>query len=391
MIIKDENKTKAQLIEKIRKLEAENISCRKENEHLKTMFSTGINDENQAAMILHDIIEYNPVAIQIFDKYGITMSVNKAHFNLFKATPPDTFCLFTDPQFAEQGLDKEFQKLKKGETITIDSSTYNLSKFDKSYNDELFYIKSIAFPVLDKDGQAERFVMMQLDITKEKQDEIKMHELNQQLRRTTAHLQHSIEEERLLISQELHDHLGQLLTGIKLDLDAIVMNMADKDEIIKIKKIVVRINQLISSVKNFTATIRPVMLSGQSMKSNIDWYVSEFEKRNNIKVTMDIDYSIELPDQMSLGVFRIIQEALTNVSRHSKAGRVELVIKKIKKSFHMIISDDGIGIRDELMSQKNSFGIIIMNERVESMGGKFSISTANESGTEITINIPLKS
>jgi signal transduction histidine kinase len=204
------------------------------------------------------------------------------------------------------------------------------------------------------------------------------------------HLEMSIEKEREYFSGELHDLVGQSLTGLKMDIDAILMTRPKDECSMKFKEVVTRLNDLIKTVQNITATVRPMMLRGKGLKQNIEWYISEFERRSKMEVFENIDYSVDLPQDVVICVIRILQESLTNIIRHSKATQVGIMIKRSGDWLHMTVSDNGVGITDEQKNSQDSSGIIIMNERVSTLGGRFHITTEDKLGTKINIQFPLK-
>ncbi|MEI6852932.1 MAG: ATP-binding protein, partial [Bacteroidota bacterium] len=339
--------------------------------------------------LLQKIIDQNPLSIQIFDKDGITKKVNQAHFDLFQATPPDTFCLFTDPQFAKQGLDKEFEKLKKGESINIGYSYYNPKEFDPKFKDELLHIRTIGFPILDDNGAPESYVLMQRDISKEKEDEIKMNELNNHLQELTEFLQDVREDERNNISLELHDELGQKLSAIKLGLGMLRSKTSNKILISEMDELIEMINESFDGVRKLTTRLQNNVVGDVGIIKALEGLICEFEKRNNLIVRKKIDTEINLDRNISLHFYRILQESLTNIMRHANADEVEIRLIRIDNSIEFSISDNGVGITDKDKNSIKSFGIVGMKKRSDSIGANFYINSTENVGTQIKIILPL--
>jgi signal transduction histidine kinase len=373
--MKDADKTKSQLIDELQQLRIE-YSQYKEN--------------NPDAAMWQQVIDRSPFSIQVVDKEGFSLSVNQAHTDFFRAVPEPTYNLFTDPQLLAQGLDEWFERLKQGEAVFFPDTSYNPSMNNPEYPDITVWLKTCSFPMLDADGKPMRYVVIHENISNRIQTEKELNDLTVRLQSMAAHIQYSVEKEKTYIANELHDQVGQYLTGMKFDLDAVIINMQESEKVKQIRNTVVRINELIGIVQNLTATIKPVVLSGMGLKADVDWFVREFEQRTQMDVFMDIDYTLDISEEAALSIFRILQESLTNIGRHSKASRVEIIVKKVNESFHFVISDNGIGITEEQINSQKSFGIIIMKERVNAMGGTFIISSKNKTGTRIDISIPLK-
>jgi signal transduction histidine kinase len=371
----DNFKTNVQLIDELQQLRSEYKYYR---------------ENNPDAAMWQQVIDRSPFSIQMVDKEGFSISVNQAHTDFFMAIPPPDYNLFNDPQLLAQGLDIWFDKMKQGEAVFFPDTSYNPSKINSNFPDITIWLKTCGFPMLDADGKPMRFVVIHENITEHVKLEMELNELNVRLQSMASYNQYSVEKEKTQIAVELHDQIGQHLTGLKYDLDAIIIDMQEQEKVLKIKNIVNRINELINRVENLTSTIRPVTLHGGSMKSSVEWYLKNFEQQSGIKVNADIDFTIELPEEDALIIYRILQEAFINIGRHSKATQAEIIVKNLHNSFHLVISDNGIGITDEQIHSVKSFGLLIINERVKALNGSFSISSENNIGTRIEISIPLK-
>jgi signal transduction histidine kinase len=383
MINDDNKKSKAKLIAELQEL-------RRQNQDYKARMVNqpviGLHTE----MMMKKLITHSPISIQVLDKIGGLISVNDAHTRLFQALPPPDYNLFTDKILLEQDLDDSFRRLKRGEVVFFPDTWYNAHLYDPAFQDKKVWVKTCGISVPDTDGQPQFFIIMHEDISERILNGYELNELNSRLQSMAARIQDSVEKEKSYIAYELHDQVGQYLTGIKYELFSVIMKMPEDENVLKIKNIIVSIKELLVRVQNLTATIRPVVLSGMGMKANIDWYIHEFEQQTKIKVLTDIDYSISLSDDNALIIYRILQESLTNIGRHSKANRADIIVKKVDETFNLTISDNGIGITDEQIHAHKSYGIFFMKERIKSIGGSFSISSKKDAGTQIDISIPLK-
>jgi len=210
--------------------------------------------------------------------------------------------------------------------------------------------------------------------------------------------QTSIEEERLNIARDLHDELGQVLTALKIDIMMLwkkigagklpSKELADEE----LGSIVQLVDKITLSVKEISSGLRPETLDELGLVEAIRWHAVEFERRNNIKCILTLPFhSMNLSGCLSIALFRIVQETLTNVARHSKATRVEIKLSEKDGEISLEISDNGVGISDSHVQSSKSLGLIGLRERVHLHNGKLSIHSGKEGGTKVSIVIPQSS
>jgi PAS domain S-box-containing protein len=235
------------------------------------------------------------------------------------------------------------------------------------------------------------------EITERKNAEEKLEEANEQLRALTARIVSVREEERTTLSREIHDELGSSLTGLKMDLMLIKRNIKsnpDEQTIAYIMENITSMAKLIDTtivkVRQIVTELRPEVLDELGLVEAIRWYAGEFQKRTEVPVQLTI-----FPRNFTMGkvqtteLFRIFQEVLTNVSRHSQASKVLVFLKKEKQLCTLRIKDNGIGIKEADLARKNSFGLMGMRERTSLMNGNLKISGKPGEGTTITIEVPV--
>src|SRR5271169_3047379 len=216
---------------------------------------------------------------------------------------------------------------------------------------------------------------------------------HEQLRYLAAHLQSAREEERTNIAREIHDELGQALTALKIDLSLIAQklqnNVCNPTLAEKMKAGVDVVNSTILTVKKICTELRPAILDHLGLGAAIEWQAEEFQKRSGIKceVTLTPDNIAADKDQSTV-LFRIFQEALTNVLRHSKATEVKATLTEQNAGIVLEIADNGIGFAAEQLSKANSFGIVGMRERVHICNGELRISGRPNEGATITALVP---
>jgi signal transduction histidine kinase len=199
------------------------------------------------------------------------------------------------------------------------------------------------------------------------------------------------EEERASIAREVHDELGQILTALKFNWVRIAAKLKDMDEPLHkaVSADVELIDKTISTVKKICTELRPGILDHLGLGPAIEWQVHEFQQRSGIECELVLS-SEEVTDDKNLGIalFRILQEALTNILRHSKATKVKAVLAELDNNIVFEISDNGIGITEKDLSKSNSFGLVGMRERVYPWKGDVQITGDRIKGTNIKISIP---
>lgn len=241
----------------------------------------------------------------------------------------------------------------------------------------------------DDNGEIVKLVGTVHDITQRKKIEEEQKRSLAQLKQLSVHIEQAREDERLNISRELHDDLGQALTAVKIDLEIIKQQSTDaivKDKLDSVKALV---GGAIKSVQKITSQLRPEIIDDLGLEAAIDWYSNDFSKRYGIEVFLDIDSEIFFSKEKSLSLFRIVQESLTNIARHAHATHVEILLNKQGDDIQLVIADNGVGISDDHINSKNSFGIMSLKERAEFLGGSFEISKGEKFGSKILINFPI--
>jgi PAS domain S-box-containing protein len=230
------------------------------------------------------------------------------------------------------------------------------------------------------------------DITERKQAEQKLRRTSKLLRELATHLQSIREEERTMIAQEIHDELGQVLTALKIQVSLLANKLYDNQEPLKqkINSLSDMIDASVESVQKISAKLRPGILDELGIIAAIEWQAEEFEKLTNIKCSVLLPKEeLNLEKDKSTAIFRIFQEALTNIARHSEATRVQLSLLNYQSNVYLEIRDNGKGITQEQIKDFKSLGIHGMEERALVFGGQVSIEGIAGKGTKVKIEIPL--
>ncbi len=213
-----------------------------------------------------------------------------------------------------------------------------------------------------------------------------------QLRALTTYLQYVREEERTRIAREVHDELGQALTGLKLDLSWLATKVARSTQPVqdKVKTMVNHIDETILTVRRIATELRPGILDSFGLVAALEWQANEFQSRASIpcQVTSSVDDS-QLNQEVTTVFFRIYQEALTNIIRHANATRVDVLLTEENGALVLAVKDNGRGISEEEIANTRSIGLVGMRERAMLIGGDITLQGAPGQGTTLTLRVPL--
>ncbi|MGC9364750.1 MAG: PAS domain S-box protein [Fidelibacterota bacterium] len=232
-----------------------------------------------------------------------------------------------------------------------------------------------------------------IDIDDRKRAESDLKESRDQLRNLAAHLQTIREEERLIIAREIHDELGQALTALKMDLIWLQKRLApDQPEPLeKVHSMSELVDSTIQTVRRISTELRPGLIDDLGLQAAMEWYCGEFCGRTGIDCKMELDNDeFHLEQDRVIAVFRIFQEALTNVVRHAKATKIFISLHRNSDLLTMEIKDNGIGITEDQIHSPKSLGLVGLRERVNPWGGRVVISGARNVGTTVKVTLPIQ-
>jgi len=316
----------------------------------------------------YKIIETNEATLR---QYGYTREEFLA-LDVFKLRPPE------DEERLKQYTNRNFRGIhyagiwrhqkKDGTIIYVDITTY-----DTHY-----------------EGNAVRLVLA-IDVTEQHLAEEKLKQSYESIRELTDHLHTVREEERMHIAREIHDELGQLLTVLKMDVAWLNKRLSPEPGPVKekITDLLLLIDTTVKTVRRIASELRPSLLDDLGLIAAMEWHFEEFQKRSGIEGSSQLpDQEIPLPDSLKIGLFRIFQESLTNVARHSGAKNVAVELLKNENRLILTIRDDGIGF-DTGESKRKTLGLVGMRERAEVMGGEYCIEGEPGRGTTVRVSVPL--
>jgi len=306
-----------------------------------------------------------------------TEAVGKYFHKLFEVRFREPFDTMMEKLFATGKWEGELiYKRKNGTTIPV-SSLWLLRADDGK----------VPASILELDNDISSLKMIEHEITSSRE----------QLRNFAAHIQSIREEERTAIAREIHDGLGQALTGLKMDLAWIILKLPKQQNQELVKKIEsssLLIDSTIKTVRRLTSQLRPGILDDLGLVAAIESELNEYQNRTGIRCTFHTEFEeVSLNKESATAVFRIVQESLTNILLHANASEVKISMKKSASEFRFTIQDNGKGISPEALARADSFGLLGMRERAAVFAGEVTINKPSPrgKGTLVTIKIPEES
>jgi signal transduction histidine kinase len=217
---------------------------------------------------------------------------------------------------------------------------------------------------------------------------------HKQLRALSVYLQYVREDERIRISRQVHDELGQALTGLKMDLywlaNRLPKNLRVAQE--KARAMSAHIDSTIQTVRRISTELRPGILDDLGLAAALEWQAQEFQRRTGMRCRVRTEVTETcFAQELNTAFFRIFQETMTNVIRHARATRVEVVLREDEGYLLMEVKDNGRGISTDEITNTKSIGLLGMRERAALLGGELHITGQAGRGTSVTVKIPLTS
>ena len=250
--------------------------------------------------------------------------------------------------------------------------------------------------VHDGPGSITHWRVALLDITERKLAEARLRDTLEEVRTLSGRLTTVQEEERTRIARELHDELGVRLTCLKIDLSRLHTMMSEGAGVgapikagEKIRSMVEQVDTTIASVQRLVTELRPAVLDDLGLVAAIEWQCQDFQKRTGIPCTcLTSADDIAMGPAATTALFRICQEALTNVARHARATAATVKLELRNDFLQLVVADNGLGIPDTKVSDRQSLGLLGMRERVAQFGGETTIQGHPGTGTTVTACLP---
>ncbi len=386
--IKEKEKREASLLAANKKLLLQNEE--KEKQAMELMIA---NEALQhAEENFRRSISESPLGIRIVTIDEETIYVNKAFLEIYEIDSLEAFKKVPainryTPESYEHQVIRNKQR-RKGHQI------YNYELSIIRANGEIRFVKVWRKEVLW--NGIKHFQVINLDITDQKRAEEALWNSQQEMRKFAGHLQNIREEERKGLAREIHDDLGQALIALKIDMGLLrkkisqsLEKMSLADMLDKVDMLVSQINKTIKIMRRIMNGLRPEIIDLLGFIDAAKSYVDEFQEWHNLRCEFETKLeTINIDPEQSVALFRILQEALTNVAIHSQATEVKIQLHAAPDLLIMEVKDNGIGFDENNIVKLDSYGMIGMKERVLLLGGKVTISGKSGEGTCVMVEMP---
>jgi PAS domain S-box-containing protein len=254
-----------------------------------------------------------------------------------------------------------------------------------------------AFPLMDQNDRIEFVATITKDISILKNLELELRDSQRRLKKFSRKSIEALEADRKAVSRELHDSIGGNLAAIKFALESTVKKIVEKPDAAttSLEKTILHLAETIKDCKRISANLRPEIIDDRGLLATIDWHTRQFSQHySQIKIIQQIDVDEqEVPEPLKIVIYRVIQEALNNTAMHSKADTIYIRLKKSGNYFEAEVEDNGRGFDLEEVANRgdriSGYGLKSMRERVEIIGGSFSVHSLLTTGTRISITLPV--
>ncbi|NLJ14702.1 MAG: PAS domain-containing protein [Ignavibacteria bacterium] len=341
---------------------------------------------------LTSVIDASEDAIFVVDKQGILHSWNKEAERMFGYSaeqmvgqPITILDHYVDFEILVSIFSEENIQQKKG---IRHIEMVQINRLDRQY-----FVSFTIYPFFNEAGDTLGISTIVRDRTEAVMAERALIESEQQMRNLALHLDKVIEDERKEIASAIHDELGYSLSAIKRDIIWLQreVNKHDSKNKERVEDMVKLVDTTIQKVKSISLNLRPAVLDHFGLVAAIEWQAGEFQRRMATRCKVVIEPNdIVVEEEFKVPIFRIFQEALTNITRHAKASRVDVSLTQKDNILELRVTDNGIGIPPEKINDPNCFGLLGIREKAASIGGVATIERREEGGTCVFLKLEMK-
>jgi PAS domain S-box-containing protein len=328
------------------------------------------------------ILRYTPAVVYLKDRHGRYKLVNPRFeellgFNNDHIQGKSDYEIFPGPM-ADQFSAQDLTVLREGRALQVEGQI--------QLPDGLHTYLSVKFPIYNEWGATDGLCGISTDITELKKAQ-------EQLRLLSGSIMAGQEKERTAIARELHDELGQILTAMRMDTVWLCERLKGLDDQAMARALTMcdLIDKTIDEVRGLAIRLRPGMLDDFGLIDALDWYTKDFTKRTGITCKFSQSNMIDVDDLVATAAYRITQEALTNVARHSFATQVRISLEAKNALFTLAVKDNGRGFKPQDLEDSHCLGLAGMRERAALVGGSLELQSRPGIGTRIYFRLPLDS
>ena len=234
--------------------------------------------------------------------------------------------------------------------------------------------------------------MVITDITERARESRELERSRRDLRRLSASMVQAREDERRRIARELHDELGQRLTALKMELSSLGGETSGSTRAGRIDAMIEMVDDTVATVRRIATELRPLMLDDLGLNAAIEWLADSWSRRMGVAVKLHLRAADPaLDDAVNIALYRMVQEALTNITRHAHATQVCIEVQQIGSELQLTVMDNGIGFDEASIYREGSYGLVGMRERALMLGGRLDIGSSPKGGGRVTVHLPLGS
>jgi len=343
----------------------------------------------------HNLIEHANDGIISISREGKIIGVNKKAEEMFGYSRTEMIGKPAHLLVAQQHRKRQKKLLHEfaetGRSVTMDK---NILEGKARRKDGKTFDVDFSYYILDVHGESIATAIVR-DITERKEAEEKLIHNQEQLRSLASQLTKVEEEERRTIASYLHDHIGQELFAIKLQLEQLKKSLLSNGTIGTLESVIDRTNHIMSDMRSMSYELSPPILYELGLKSALEWIVEEMSILHGITITFHDDGKPKpLDETIKVLLFQAVRELLNNVTRHARAQNVEISLARDNARVVIQVNDDGIGFEgsdaDTSKDKTQGFGLYSIKERLKYIGGKIDVRSELNGGAKITIIVPLE-
>ena len=334
----------------------------------------------------HSLFSQSSEAISLVAPSGLLLDANKLYMDLMGYAEDDIGHVNVTDQYLNPASRESFLSHVR----ESDGPVYDETRLRTHDGRVIDCSRSVAV-LRSEDGTVVGYQTVHRDITRSKQAAAALRKYREELQTLAHGIEQTREAERQGIARELHDEIGQALTVMKMGLARMAKGVEVGKPVaaVELHEQARIVDGVLSDVKRMSSDLRPGLLDDFGLVAAIEWHAREFQKRTGITCRVSASESL-LPGQaLSTALYRVCQELLTNVARHSHATRANVTFEHKRKVFVLVVRDNGVGIEPARVSGDGSLGLIGIRERLRPFRGRFKITGKPGAGTVATVNVPV--
>ncbi len=334
------------------------------------------------------LFQQSPLPYQSLDEKGCFIDVNQVWLEALSCSKEEVIGKWFGDFLVEEDrkhFARQFSRFKRvGE---IHDAEFEVQR----KNGEIIYVSMDGRIGKNEQGEFGQAYCVWRDVSQIRKAQKALVESEEKLRALTNYLQTAIETDRAHLAREIHDEFGQLMTGLKMDLGWCKRNNMDNEKLInRLASMDTLVDDAIKISRRLSSELRPGLLDDLGLIPAMEWYVDEFRRRSDIECIMEFpENEPDLESTIKTTVYRIFQEALTNIARHADASTARIHLSFCDENLKLEVQDDGRGITSQELNNNQSLGLLGIQERARQKGGQVEIIGKPDCGTTVTASFPL--